>query len=230
MFGLIYQHSPSSPRFYPTRLAVNLSSSTLQSQSTMNQKQGFVIIESSFQVYAFTTSPFQIALLKLFARLDYRLPHMVIGVVTKRSVRNAFKNNITAEEIIHYLEDYAAPQMGQVNTNLEIKDKDEKSTSAKDLLNPESTSGPTSLIPPNVADQIRLWESERNRLSLAEAHCYEDFASEKEFQDTENLAKKSGTLLWTDPVKKLLVTTGPGFEMIKKWRQEQKEKQNIGNS
>ena len=37
-------------------------------------------------------------------------------------------------------------------------------------------------IPPNVADQIRLWEEERNRFTLAEGVLFSDFKNPGEFR------------------------------------------------
>lgn len=41
------------------------------------RSSGYLILETTFKLYAFTSSPFQLALLNLFTRLDYRLPNMV---------------------------------------------------------------------------------------------------------------------------------------------------------
>ena len=95
-------------------------------------------METTFKVYAFTTSAFQLALLSLFVRMDYKLPNMVVGLITKDSIRNALKHGITSKEVCDfavnseltsivnesfceqiclYLEQYAHPQMriGTVN-------------------------------------------------------------------------------------------------------------------
>lgn len=44
-------------------------------------------------------SPLQIAVLNLFIQLKSRFPNMVSGVITRESVRNAFLNGITAEQV-----------------------------------------------------------------------------------------------------------------------------------
>lgn len=44
-------------------------------------------------------SPLQIAVLNLFIQLKSRFPNMVSGVITRESVRNAFLNGITADQV-----------------------------------------------------------------------------------------------------------------------------------
>lgn len=149
-FGLIYRSSPTSKRYAPTPLALTLSSAptTAASQQTEAQKQqGFIVVETTFKMYAFTTSPFHMKLLSLFCRLDYRLPNMIVATITKESIRYALRNNISSNEIINYCEAYAHPQMK--------------------LQNP--------ILPPTVVDQIRLWEKERERLKRTEAILVDDF-------------------------------------------------------
>lgn len=53
----------------------------------------------------------QIAVLNLFIQLKSRFPNMVSGVITRESVRNAFVNGISADQIISYLQTHAHPQM-----------------------------------------------------------------------------------------------------------------------
>jgi len=218
-FGLIYRSHNTSPIFYPTPLAVNLSQHSSALSSSKQQKQGFIFVETSFKLYAFTNSPFQLALLNLFSRLDYQLPNMVVGVITKRSVRNAFKHNISADELIRYLSDYAHPRLKQEHAaglgvvgagtgsgagSLE-KDKEERSVVEEE-------------VPRNISDQIRLWEGERNRMSMTASVMLEDFSSSQEFEQTEKFTREKNVLLWCDSSQKLLVTTALGYELVKEMR------------
>jgi len=81
-------------------------------------------------------SPLQIAILKFFVVLLYRFPNMVVGVIRRESIGAALKCGITAQQIITYL---------QTNAHPEMRKQDQ-------------------LVPPTVADQIRLWQMERDRL------------------------------------------------------------------
>lgn len=69
------------------------------------------INEPFFQIYAYTDSSLQVALLGLFTELLYRFPNLVVGVMTRDSVRQAFRGGITADQIISYLEQHAHPNV-----------------------------------------------------------------------------------------------------------------------
>ncbi len=105
-FGLIYQTKKSSSRYYPTRLALNLASSTASKVGAISstsaaaanatsagggsggggggvtgtgtgESDGFLVLETTFKLYALNPTPFQVSLLKLFVRFEYQLPNMV---------------------------------------------------------------------------------------------------------------------------------------------------------
>lgn len=82
----------------------------------------------------------------------FRFPNLVVGVLTRDSIRQALRGGITAEQIIGYLRQHAHSQMLQ--------------TEGKHPL------------PPTVVDQIKLWELERNRLTYTEGVLYSQFLSQ----------------------------------------------------
>ena len=94
--GLIYQSSKTSAKFYPTRLATTLTSDSpalrastsgsTVSNSSGEVTDGFIVIETNYRLYAYTTSPLQIAILQLFTKLETRYPNMVSGRLTRSSV------------------------------------------------------------------------------------------------------------------------------------------------
>ncbi|KAI9338548.1 transcription factor Tfb2-domain-containing protein [Obelidium mucronatum] len=108
-FGLVYQRKKKSSRFYPTRLATSLTSGASASGDTGDA--GYIIVETNFKVYAYTTSPLQIAVLSLFLSLKARFSNMVIGVLTRDSVRQAYDNGISADQICQFLTNHAHPEM-----------------------------------------------------------------------------------------------------------------------
>ncbi|KAK6456073.1 RNA polymerase II transcription factor B subunit 2 [Scheffersomyces xylosifermentans] len=133
-YGLVYQRTDSSGRFYPTRLATTLTSDSaaLKTPSMALEQaleaseegaeqpaapeapagnQGTVIIETNFKLYAYTNSPLEIAILNLFVHLKSRFTNMVCGQITRESIRNALYNGITADQVIKFLETHAHPQM-----------------------------------------------------------------------------------------------------------------------
>ncbi|KAI8609913.1 transcription factor TFIIH subunit p52/Tfb2, partial [Chytriomyces sp. MP71] len=107
--GLVYQRKKKSSRFYPTRLATSLTSGASASGDT--GESGYIIVETNFKVYAYTDSPLQIAVLSLFVTLKARFANMVIGVLTRDSVREAFANGISADQIAEFLGNHAHPEM-----------------------------------------------------------------------------------------------------------------------
>ena len=97
--GVIYQRKKKSSRFYPTRLATCLIKS---SNIILNEPaviKGYIIIETNYRVYAYTNSPLQMAILSLFLDLKSRFKNMVMGVLSRESVREAFSNGITSEQV-----------------------------------------------------------------------------------------------------------------------------------
>ncbi|TYJ13093.1 hypothetical protein E1A91_A10G027800v1 [Gossypium mustelinum] len=94
--------------FIPTKLATNLSVSLTDSSS---RKQGFVVVETNFRMYAYSSSKLHCEILRLFARVEYQLPNLIVGAITKESLYNAFENGITAEQIVTFLQQNAHPRV-----------------------------------------------------------------------------------------------------------------------
>ena len=71
------------------------------------------LVMNSAQVYAYTTSPVQVAILELFCRNDCVLPNLFVGTLTRDSVTKALGSGITAEEIVAYLRAHAHPHVAR---------------------------------------------------------------------------------------------------------------------
>lgn len=82
----------------------------------------------------------------------FRFPNLVVGVITRDSVRQALRGGINADQIISYLTQHAHPQMCRAENK--------------------------HPLPPTVVDQIKLWELERNRLTYTEGVLYSQFLSQ----------------------------------------------------
>ena len=170
--GLVYQRKRKDGRFYPTRLIVGLFESIRHNLLGDNlnhshnadrfKRRGFIVVETNYRLYAYTDSPLQIALLTLFTELEYRFPNFIVGMITRDSVRLAFKNGITAKQITHYLTMHAHSQMMNRDRN--------------------------TIIPATVIDQIFLWEQERNRLAFCEGVLYSQFNSFADFETMQKFA------------------------------------------
>ena len=186
-YGIIYQPASSSTSniFYPTRLATTLTSdtsglrsSTLASASDHNR--GFIVIETNYRVYAYTSSNLQIAILTLFARLSTRYPNMVAGKITRESIRRAVGMGITSDQIISYLTTHAHPQMHTKNS---------------------------TILPPTVVDQIRLWQLEGDRMKATVGFLFKDFTTQAEYEVPCRYAEEIGVLVWKqDRERRFFVT------------------------
>uniref|UniRef100_A0A0E0KWW8 RNA polymerase II transcription factor B subunit 2 n=1 Tax=Oryza punctata TaxID=4537 RepID=A0A0E0KWW8_ORYPU len=140
-------------------------------------QQGFVVVETNFRMYAYSTSRLHCEILRLFSRVEYQLPNLIVGSITKESLYGAFENGITAEQIISFLQQNAHPR---------VADK-------------------IPAVPENVTDQIRLWETDRNRVDMTLSHLYEDFPSKDMFEQCCDYARDHGCLLWEDAKKMRLI-------------------------
>ncbi|CAI5755802.1 unnamed protein product [Candida verbasci] len=238
-YGLVYQRSDTSGRFYPTRLATTLTSDSAglktpsmaveqalgeEAEETAQERniQESIIIETNFKVYAYTNSPLEIAILNLFVHLRTRFANMVCGQITRESIRNALYNGITADQIIKFLDSHAHPQM-----KLLAKERLDKKIEF-DTSNNINTAGgaPQSknenvisqhkleIIPPNVLDQIKLWQLELDRIQTFEGYLFKDLANQQEYDILSNYASELGVLIWSDKVKKKFFVTKDGMSQV----------------
>ena len=187
--GIIYLPRDKKKRvknkyYFPTPLAKSLTVSVSTSYDLISAfgshnsiSNGYIIVETNYRVYAYTNSPLQIALLSLFIFPEYRLPNMVVGLITRSTIREALKNGITAHQILQFLRLNAHPQMRQKKP----------------------------VIPDTVSDQIILWEKERNRVSKTNSVVYDKFTSISELNATIEFAKKTEALLWSSEEKMMLI-------------------------
>ncbi|KAI0327817.1 transcription factor Tfb2 [Cubamyces sp. BRFM 1775] len=191
-YGLIKQRTATSRRFSPTRLATTLTSSspplpTSAGSGDGSHAQGFIVLETNYRLYAYTDNPLQIAVLNLFVTLKSRFPNLVIGAITRDSVKKALANGITADQIISYLITHAHPQMRRNKP----------------------------LLPVTVQDQIRLWELEKNRMKSQEGYLYTAFASQADYEYVLNYAKQLDVVLWENPSRRCFFGSLEGHANIR---------------
>ncbi|BCR87084.1 TFIIH/NER complex subunit TFB2 [Aspergillus chevalieri] len=202
-FGIVYQESPETTRFYPTRLATTLTSdssalsnpisgSLTGTDTSSEAGSGFIIVETNYRIYAYTSSPLQISLIALFSTLKYRFPNLITGKITRQSVRRAVEMGITADQIISYISTHAHPQMRKHNI-------------AK-TANPQA-GVPPSVLPPTVVDQIRLWQLERDRVKATAGFLFKDFVSFAEYESPCRYAEDIGVLTWKSDRKRMFFVT-----------------------
>ncbi|KKK11874.1 hypothetical protein P175DRAFT_0460813 [Aspergillus ochraceoroseus IBT 24754] len=204
-FGIVYQDSPEAEHFYPTRLATTLTSDSSALSNPISgslsgstdgdsnkPSSGFIIIETNYRLYAYTSSPLQISLIALFTSLKYRFPNLITGKITRQSVRRAIEMGITADQIISYLATHAHPQMRKHNAS--------RSTSNQAGM-------PPSVLPPTVVDQIRLWQLERDRVKATPGFLFKDFVSLAEYEAPCRYAEEIGVLVWKSDRKRMFFVT-----------------------
>ncbi|KAJ8983385.1 hypothetical protein NQ317_010478 [Molorchus minor] len=186
-------------RFYPTRLALNITNSQNKDTPDIEEDtpKGYIVVETNYRAYAYTDSNLQVALIGLFTELMYRFPNLVVGIITRDSVRQALRGGITADQIISYLKQHAHPQM------LHAENKPP--------------------LPPTVVDQIKLWELERNRLTYNEGVLYSQFLSQADFNVLKEYAQSSGSLIWYNKERRTLVINKSAHDDVKKfWKRYSK--------
>ena len=194
--------------FIPTHLVHNLASSaaanptpaqTASVPSTLTAaagpNAGYLIVETTFKVYAYTSSPFQMSLLNLFLRFDYHLPNLLVASITKESVRHALVHQISSQEIIAYLEQYAHPCMKV---------------------------GGGSILPENVVDAMRLWEAERERMEVTDNCCLlSEFDGDAEYKAVLGELRKGDWAIYYNDSKRSIITTEEGVQAVREFRAKQ---------
>ena len=187
-FGIVYRREGSSDRFYPTRLATTLTSdagafrsvtASFDSALRSGDGKGFIVIETNYRIYAYTSSPLQIAVLALFTKLSTRFPNMVSGRITRESIRRAIATGITSDQIISYLSTHAHPQMRKQ----------------------------IPILPATVVDQIRLWQIEGERMKATGGFLFKDFATPAEYEGPCKYAEEIGVLIWKNDNKRMFFVT-----------------------
>ncbi|KAN0022122.1 hypothetical protein ACTFIV_006550 [Dictyostelium citrinum] len=194
-FGLIYMRTDSSLLFYPTRLIISLTTGktlsliqSISSERTQTQKeQGYIVLETNYRLYAYTSSSLQISLLSLFVKMLYRLPNLAVGIITRESIRTALIHGITADQIIDFVRHNSHP-------------------------NAANSGQP---IPDVVAEQILIWEAERNRISYTKSVLYNSFPTNDCYIATLKFAKEQDYYIWSHDHLKTLVVKEEGNDPIR---------------
>ncbi|KAI5449050.1 RNA polymerase II transcription factor B 52 kDa subunit [Naganishia albida] len=172
-YGLIYRRPalPSGKRhdqFYPTGLATTLCAGSGAVDGGVHEGgKGFLILETNYKVYAYTSNELEIAILNLFVDIRVRYPNLIVGKLERDTVKRAMEEGITASQIISYLSTHAHPQMQKNNP----------------------------LLPITVVDQLHLWDKERNRLNIDEGVLFK-LRQKHLYEDAVSHAKTLGSLIY----------------------------------
>lgn len=114
---------------------------------------GFIVLETNFRLYAYTDSPVWAQVLQIFAQLQYLLPNMIVGDLTRDSLLAAAQRGVTAVDIAEFLERNAHPRMlARVSAS-----------AIAAVAGGASLSEPS--MPENVLNLMEIWSKEKHRLS-----------------------------------------------------------------
>lgn len=206
--GIVYRRTADATRFYPTRLATTLTSdsnplttslttssnfSSNLNSSKANQR-GFIVIETNYRIYAYTSSPLQISILALFTRLSTRYPNMVSGRLTKESIQHAIGLGITSQQIISFLTAHAHPIMAERSRT-------------SNMAAASGQAGQAPVLPPTVVDQVRLWQIEGDRMKTTGGYLFESFENRDQYEDTAKFAETIGVMVWRNDTKRCFFAT-----------------------
>eukprot|EP00195_Chlamydomonas_chlamydogama_P010376 CAMPEP_0202894508 /NCGR_PEP_ID=MMETSP1392-20130828/3906_1 /ASSEMBLY_ACC=CAM_ASM_000868 /TAXON_ID=225041 /ORGANISM="Chlamydomonas chlamydogama, Strain SAG 11-48b" /LENGTH=534 /DNA_ID=CAMNT_0049579235 /DNA_START=140 /DNA_END=1743 /DNA_ORIENTATION=- len=183
--------------FCPTRLASSLCGG-FNPQAVVSNADvagGHIIVETNYRVYAYTSSPVQVAILELFMRNDCVLPNLFVGTLTRDTVLKAITAGIGAEEIIDYLVSHCHPQVA----------------------------GRSPVVPEVVMDQIRLWEAETLRLRASLAVLYDNFETPDLFTRSCEYARNLGVLLWANTTARRFAARDDAHDQIRAYIKSLKE-------
>ena len=155
-----------------------------------------IIVQTNFQVCAYTTSDLHVNMLGLFCDLTTirRLPNVVMMSISRDSIKLAFALGIKAQQILRFLEKHAHPKLRE---------------------------GTASPIPQNIIDQIFLWDQEQNRVKWDEVYVHKA-TMEGEFEYVVQLAKSRGLYAYSNNSKRVVMVKHRGAKFMEKkirdWR------------
>mmetsp|Transcript_11531 Transcript_11531/g.13900 ORF Transcript_11531/g.13900 Transcript_11531/m.13900 type:complete len:544 (-) Transcript_11531:26-1657(-) len=187
-FGIVFWHTRedgrASSRFYPSSVACHLVDGFTEKGTSriVNLSHFHTIVQSNFQVVAYTANSLHLRMLGLFCQLRSILPNAVIAVITRKSFMDALEDGITANQIISFLVTNAHPKAQERS----------------------------DVVPTTVVDQLHLWEKERNRISYQKGVLHVFECSDVKFANMTTRLQNHGLLLWKDSSsKKVVVVNDP---------------------
>jgi len=130
-----------------------------------------IIVQTNYQVVAYTTNELHFRILGLFSELKTILPNAVVALLTRAAFMEALRIGITAQQVIRFLESNAHPE----------------------------TRSRTSIIPDTVKEQLALWEQEQQRVKFSPGILV-DFGSscdEEDFAALTAQLSENSVLLWS---------------------------------
>ena len=165
-----------------------------------------IIVQTNFQLCAYTTSELHVSMLGLFCDVHTirRLPNVVFMSITRDSIKAAFYLGIQARQILRFLEKHAHPKVREAM-----------------LQSGTSLSASDSPVPANVIDQICLWDRERTRVQFADVYSHQCLMA-GEYQAVFKYTNDIEAYGWSSEARKLLLIHSSAAErvqhFVRQWR------------
>ena len=228
-FGLLYTRKiGKATLFYPTRVSQQLVGSSSSKSSAITGDPSTVwsmsnkaleaalsdprpqdsshlaiIVQTNFQLCAYTTSELHLSMLSLFCddtRIR-RLPNVVFMHITRDAVKSAFHRGIRARQILRFLEKHTHPKLRELS----------------------ATSGATGTpVPANVVDQIWLWDRETVRVVFERVYQPTLQMGSAEYHALQQYCSDKGCLAYSSERRQQLLVDYRYFErvqaFVRQWR------------
>jgi len=162
-----------------------------------------IIVQTNFQVVAYTASPLYLSMLGLFCDVSNirKLPNVIFYRITRDSIKGAFKLGIQAKQILRFLRMHAHPRL--------------------------RVDGDQPLIPSNVVDQIILWDRERTRVSFQEVFTLQ-CQDEAEYTSVKQWTIEHDFFGWGSKTSRKLMlkydAVDTVMDFVRRWRIESNKK------
>jgi len=231
LFGLIYYKEVGRTSiFYPTRIAMQLAGgndsgggsggksggmwswSNKALESALSQPKPHdsshlaIIVQTNFQLCAYTTSELHVSMLGLFCEVQSirRLPNVIFMTITRDSIKGAFNLGIQAQQILRFLEKHAHPKLRQGSGGL-------------------GASVSKSPLPGNVVDQICLWDHERHRVIWNDVFMHQPMMP-GEFRAVHKYVTDHGAHAWSSERRNQIYIKYGQVERVQKFIQKWRAK------
>jgi transcription initiation factor TFIIH subunit 4 len=91
------------------RLSLSISIAGAPNPDNEENQEQFIVVETNYRIYAYTSSDLHYAIINLFSEVMYRFPFMVVAQMSRDSVQQAAGVGIQAKQILHYLRTSSHP-------------------------------------------------------------------------------------------------------------------------
>lgn len=214
---------PSTVSIKINQMIVFIKCRDVEEMLGMNEKLCHIIVETNYNLYAYSTQPLDLAIIGLFAHIKDEFPNMIHGYITKDTIQGAYRKGITSDQLIHYLEIHTHPIIvikNNIGSGSSNKDKFQEANASNTVINK---------IPPNICDQLRLWEQDMERLKTIEpaSYLYENFLDQTTFDLFVEETKRINALMYSSQSKRICIVKSAFNAHMKKFIQNIKEQRNL---